>query len=76
MDSKLDKVLERIENIDKTLIRQEGHLEEHMRRTKHLEERMKPVENHVIAINAGLKLAIIVGGALVGMATILKLFIH
>lgn len=55
MEDKLDKIMERINNIDVTLGKQSVILEEHVRRTNILEKKLEPVEKHVAMVHGALK---------------------
>lgn len=55
MDQKLDKIIDRMNNIDVTLGKQSVILEEHVKRTNLLESKLQPVEKHVIMVNGVMK---------------------
>ncbi len=63
LESKLDKLDDRLDSVDKTLIRQEENLKEHMRRSvaaeesiQILREELKPVQKHMNHMEGALKL--------------------
>ena len=63
LDSKLDKLNDKLQSIDKTLIKNTADLELHMLRTEQNEKMiqviyddMKPVKKHVNHVEGGLKL--------------------
>lgn len=77
LNSKIDSLDDRVDNVDKTLIKQELQLAEHIRRTnqneqmiKDLRSDLKPVEDHVKYVSGGMKLL----GLISLLAGILKLF--
>ena len=47
LETKVDKIDERVDSVDKTLVKQEVSLAEHIRRTHLLEQQMVPVVKHV-----------------------------
>lgn len=55
IEEKVDVIVEKLHNIDKTLERNTASLEMHIKRTDLLEAKLKPVEDHVAALNGGLK---------------------
>lgn len=65
VEDKIDKIIDRINNIDVTLGKQSIILEEHIKRTNLLESKIIPIEKHVIILNGILKflgvIAIFVG---------------
>lgn len=85
MDDKLDRVLNKIDNIDEslqdisiTLAKQEVSLETHIKRTNLLEERvellreeMRPVEQHVFYMHGALK-ALGILSLLIGVLATIK----
>lgn len=54
-DQKLDKIIDRMNNIDVTLGKQSVILEEHVKRTNLLEKKLEPIEKHVIMIQGVIK---------------------
>ena len=55
IESKLDKVAERVTGIDVTLSAQHVSLSDHIRRTEILESELKPVKQHVAYVHGALK---------------------
>ena len=56
IESKVDKLDDRLDTSEKVQVKQEANLAEHMRRTALLEEGLKPVQKHVTRVEGGLKL--------------------
>ena len=71
IESKIDKIVERVSEIDKTLERNTASLEDHIRRTEILENDIRPVKRHVYMLEGILKLI----GVLAMLAAVAKLFI-
>lgn len=74
MESKLDRIVDKIGSIDITLHGQHVSLTDHIRRTELLEEQLRPVEKHVAMVQGALKLIgliALVGGILGGAAEFL-----
>lgn len=67
LDTKLDKLDERLDSVDKTLVRQHEQLKYHIQRTNLLEAKFEPVEKHVNMVHGALKLI----GATAAFAAIL-----
>jgi len=61
LDTKLDKISERLNSVDVTLAQQHESLKIHIRRTELLEEKLEPVEKHVAMMSGALKLVGILG---------------
>lgn len=63
METKLDRISERINSIDVTLASQHESLREHIRRTSILEEEIKPLKNHVLMAAGAAKIIGLMVGA-------------
>ena len=75
LDSKVDKISERLNSVDVTLAQQHESLDTHIKRTEILEEKLEPVEKHVAMMNGALKLLGIIGvlvGILEGLSVTLE----
>ena len=75
LDSKVDKISDRLSSVDVTLARQHESLDTHIKRTEILEEKLEPVEKHVAMMNGALKLLGIIGvlvGILEGLSVTLE----
>lgn len=61
IETKLDKVADKIQTIEVVLSKQHVVLADHIRRTELLEEGMKPLQTHVAMVHGALKLIGILG---------------
>lgn len=62
MEYKIDRLIDKVDNIESTLVKQEVNLarltvsvEEHVKRSNNLEEALKPVQRHVVLFEGALK---------------------
>jgi len=75
LDTKLDKIVDRLGSVDVTLAQQHESLKTHIRRTELLEEAVAPIEKHVDMMSGALKLVGILGliaGILEGLSITLE----
>ncbi len=70
IESKIDKLTDRIGSIDVTLASQHESLKEHIRRTELLETDVAPIKRHVAMIQGVLKFIMLLS-VLVGIVTAL-----
>jgi hypothetical protein len=70
---KLDKVIEKLQDIDRTLIRNTISLEEHMRRTILLEQAIEPLKAHVLMVNGAMKVMAVLLTIAGVVASVLKI---
>jgi predicted nucleic acid-binding Zn-ribbon protein len=56
LESKIDKIDERLDRIEIQITKNTSSLEEHMRRTEALEELVKPIHEDRLALYKGMKL--------------------
>lgn len=66
IEAKVDKIIEKVEDINVTLASQHEVLKEHIRRTELIEEDMKPIKKHVTIVNALMKvLGLLISGGII-----------
>lgn len=56
IESKIDKLDDRLVSIDRTLVQQQVLLDEHIRRTNLLEAEIKPIKRHVDMVTGAMKM--------------------
>lgn len=79
IESKIDKLDDRLDSLDKTSVKQEQNLAEHMRRTELAEanidsirDELKPVQRHVAMLEGILKFIGLVGTLVAIAAGVVK----
>ncbi len=78
IETKLDKVNDRINSIDVTLAAQHASLVEHIKRTAILETQLEPIKTHVANIQGALKFIgamAILSGAMVSLIKLVEMVI-
>jgi len=75
VDSKLERLDERLDSIDKHLAVYNQQLIEHIRRTELLENELKPIKKHVDVVTVLLKLVPAVAAFALTVIGIIKYFI-
>lgn len=73
IESKIDKLDDRLDGIDKILVKQETNLALHMKRSDALEAQIKPLQTHVDGIGGILKGLGLLGLAISILAGIVKI---
>lgn len=76
IQTKVDKIDDRLDNIDKTLVVNTRLLDDHIKRTNILENEMSSVSQHVITVQLAGKIAMWVLGVIGSAIGMLLYFYH
>lgn len=76
LEDKIDSMISHQSRMETLLGKQAVILEEHVRRTNLLEEKIKPLEKHVVVVNALVKAVIVIAsiGGVHGLLRMLKVY--